>query len=146
MSYGAGASPHVSLAWDLFATINSASHFHLGSSCIWSYSYCLWGVQIHREILHVSRCKALCRGPHGKGTTPNKNTHQFWCQASALQFSGKSCSQGRSPPALQASCALRNRMPASLTQVPPLNGLYWLRHLKHLLLRDLDQVTFLPSG
>ena len=156
MSYGAGARPHVSLPWDLFATVNSPSHFHL---CLFMHLGLLilfmrspdpqGNPMCELSVPNTGGYKASCGGPHGKTTTPIKTHTRLWCRASALQFCGKSCSQGLSPPALQASCAPRNRVSASLTQVPPLKRLYWqpwLRHLHHLLLKDLDQVTFLPSA
>ena len=101
MSYGAGARPHVSLPWDLFATVNSPSHFHL---CLFMHLGLLilfmrspdpqGNPTCELSVPNTGGYKASCGGPHGKTTTPIKTHTRLWCRASALQFCGGNCSRG----------------------------------------------------
>lgn len=155
MSYGAGAGPHVSLALDLSATINSPSHFPFPPLSLHSTGSTLTGCEesssagIPWNVILQAWLQAIIR--HGLGASWGKlpSPHQLWYWARAMQFSRRSCSQGLSPTAPEASCAQRNTMSAFLSQMPPLKngGLSWgpwLRHLhEHLLIRAWTQALFL---
>ena len=156
MSCGAGARPQVSPAWDLFATISSPSHFRL---CLFMHLVLLILFMRSPDLQGNPACepsslttggyKALCSEPHGKAATPHKNTYQALVQSQCTAVLWEELQSRTQPPALHASCAPRNRMSSSLTQVPPLKRLYWqpwLRHLHHLLLGDLQPLALLSPA